>query len=182
MGDLGEPSTGQAAECCGLRVLAVSSPLVTAPLEGGTSRHPCRVCSWDLEGSGCRAAPLASPLINMQQKMQDEKRTRSNSLLLSSPFLTLILPAHKPRATKWDIHCYWNKKKLGLRPTSSKKKIIKSYITTKDPACLLQILLEMMGQNNQPKYASCKTSLFLWRCRFFSVFVFITHELPNLIS
>lgn len=100
MGDLGEPSTGQAAECCGLRVLAVSSPLVTAPLEGDTSRHPCRVCSWDLEGSGCRAAPLASPLINMQQKMQDEKRTRSNSLLLSSPFLTLILPAHKPRATK----------------------------------------------------------------------------------
>lgn len=30
-----------------------------------------------------------------------------------------------------------------------------------------------MGQNNHSKYAACKTSLLLWRCRFFSLLSFL---------
>lgn len=29
------------------------------------------------------------------------------------------------------------------------------------------------GQNNHSKYAACKTSLLLWRCRFFSLLSFL---------
>lgn len=87
-----EQKTDQGREHCVLVVFTVRLQLPTAPAEGSLL--------------GCAAGTLRGwsfsifPNQHAVKKRRMKKGTRSNSLLLSSHFLTLILPAHKPRATE----------------------------------------------------------------------------------